>query len=61
MKTSPFPRISNCAKAAALFLPLVLTGCSLFPTTRKLPVPKAPVIEQYISPASRRVCAWWAR
>ena len=50
MKTSPFPRISNCAKAAALFLPLVLTGCSLFPTTRKLPVPKAPVIEQYISP-----------
>jgi hypothetical protein len=35
--------------AAALFLPFV-TGCSLFPTTRKLPVPKAPTITQTISP-----------
>jgi hypothetical protein len=35
---------------AALFLPLVITGCSLFPTTRKLPVPRAPVITQTISP-----------
>jgi outer membrane lipoprotein-sorting protein len=34
---------------AALFLPF-LTGCSLFPTTRKLPVPKAPTITQTISP-----------
>ena len=34
---------------AALFLPLV-TGCSLFPTTRQLPVPKAPTITQTISP-----------
>jgi hypothetical protein len=35
---------------AALSLPLFLAGCSLFPTTRKLPVPKAPTIEQSISP-----------
>lgn len=35
---------------AALFLPLLITGCSLFPTTRKLPMPKAPNIEQTISP-----------
>ena len=35
---------------AALFLPLVITGCSLFPTTRKLPVPRAPVITQTIPP-----------
>lgn len=34
----------------ALFLPLLLTGCSLLPTTRKLPVPKAPNIEQTITP-----------
>jgi hypothetical protein len=33
----------------ALFVPLLLTGCSLFPTTRKLPVPKAPVITQTIT------------
>ena len=38
------------ASIAALFLPLVITGCSLFPTTRKLPVPRAPVITQTISP-----------
>ncbi|MGO9337100.1 MAG: hypothetical protein ACLPY1_06285 [Terracidiphilus sp.] len=35
---------------AALFLPLLLTGCSLFPTTRKLPIPKAPLVEQSIPP-----------
>jgi hypothetical protein len=33
-----------------LFLPLLLTGCSLFPTTRKLPIPKPPMVEQTISP-----------
>ena len=38
------------ASIAALFLPLVITGCSLFPTTRKLPVPKAPTITQSIEP-----------
>jgi hypothetical protein len=35
---------------AALLLPLVLTGCQLFPTTRKLPMPKAPSLEQSITP-----------
>ncbi|MGD0787841.1 MAG: hypothetical protein ABR898_07630 [Terracidiphilus sp.] len=34
----------------ALCLPLLLTGCSLFPTTRKLPVPKAPTITQNATP-----------
>jgi hypothetical protein len=33
-----------------LLLPLLLTGCSLFPTTRKLPVPKAPTITQSAAP-----------
>lgn len=33
-----------------LFLPLLLTGCSLLPTTRKLPVPKAPAIIQTVTP-----------
>jgi hypothetical protein len=32
-------------------MPLVLlTGCSLFPTTRRLPVPKAPVVTQTVGP-----------
>jgi hypothetical protein len=31
-------------------LPLFLAGCSLFPTTRKLPVPKAPAITQTVTP-----------
>jgi hypothetical protein len=34
---------------ASLALPLLLTGCSLFPTTRKLPVPKPPTITQTVS------------
>ena len=38
------------AKTAALFAPLLLTGCSLFPTTRRLPIPKPPLIERTISP-----------
>jgi hypothetical protein len=33
-----------------LLLPLLLTGCSFFPTTRKLPMPKAPLVTQTISP-----------
>ena len=33
--------------AATILIPvLLLAGCSLFPTTRKLPVPKAPLIEK---------------
>jgi len=43
----PFPRP---ASFAALLLPLLLAGCSLFPTTRKLPVPKAPSNIQTITP-----------
>jgi outer membrane lipoprotein-sorting protein len=38
------------AGIAVLCLPLLVTGCSLFPTTRKLPIPKAPTITQTISP-----------
>lgn len=53
---------SRLASFAALLLPLLLTGCSLFPTTRKLPVPKAPSIEQSISPEElvSRVNDRWA-
>jgi hypothetical protein len=36
--------------ASALVLPLLLSGCSLFPTTRKLPIPKAPLIELTATP-----------
>jgi hypothetical protein len=35
--------------SAALALPLMLAGCSLFPTTRKLPVPKPPLVTQTVS------------
>jgi outer membrane lipoprotein-sorting protein len=38
------------ASFGALLLPILLTGCSLFPTTRKLPVPKAPLITQTVKP-----------
>ena len=38
------------ASAAWLGLPLVLTGCSLLPTTRHLPVPKAPEIVRTATP-----------
>ena len=38
------------ASVGALFLPLLLAGCSLFPTTRKLPVPKPPLITQTATP-----------
>jgi hypothetical protein len=34
----------------ALALPLLLSGCSILPTTRKLPVPKAPAITQTVAP-----------
>jgi hypothetical protein len=39
------------AAAATMLLPLLITGCSLFPTTRKLPVPKTPTITQTVAPA----------
>jgi hypothetical protein len=38
------------ASLGALCVPLLLTGCSLFPTTRKLPIPKAPALTQYATP-----------
>jgi hypothetical protein len=38
------------ASVGALSLPILLAGCSLFPTTRKLPVPKAPSIIQTATP-----------
>ncbi|MGO9776518.1 MAG: hypothetical protein ACLQGT_05745 [Terracidiphilus sp.] len=38
------------ASVAALALPLLLSGCSLLPATRKLPIPKAPPSEQTVAP-----------
>jgi outer membrane lipoprotein-sorting protein len=38
------------AFAAALLLPILLSGCSLFPTIRKLPMPKAPTLTQSVTP-----------
>ena len=38
------------AAAGSLALPILLTGCSLFPTIRKLPVPKPPTITQAATP-----------
>jgi len=33
-----------------LALPLLLSGCSIFPTTRKLPLPKQPLVTQTVGP-----------
>lgn len=47
------PPRNNCPRpiaAGALLLPILLSGCSLLPTTRKLPVPKAPTITQTVEP-----------
>jgi outer membrane lipoprotein-sorting protein len=43
---------ARCRQASfgALLLPLLLTGCSLFPTTRKLPIPKAPLVTETVEP-----------
>ncbi len=43
-------RLTRLISCAALAWPLTLTGCSLFPTTRKLPVPKAPAVVQTVTP-----------
>jgi outer membrane lipoprotein-sorting protein len=44
----------KCARhlvfVAALSLPLLLAGCNVFPTTRRLPVPKAPPVVQTVTP-----------
>jgi outer membrane lipoprotein-sorting protein len=45
MKTFPRP-----ATAAVLILPLILSGCSLISTTRKLPIPKAPAMVNTVTP-----------
>jgi outer membrane lipoprotein-sorting protein len=41
---------SRLASVAALFLPLLLSGCFMLSTTRRLPVPKAPAITQTVAP-----------
>jgi hypothetical protein len=42
---------ASAARAAALVVPLLLSGCSYFiPTKRRLPVPKAPAIVQTVTP-----------
>jgi hypothetical protein len=44
-------RISRASAVGLMTLPsLLLAGCSLFPTTRKLPVPKAPALTQTATP-----------
>jgi hypothetical protein len=40
---------ARLASAAILAVPLLLTGCSLFPTTRKLPIPRPPLVTQTVS------------
>jgi hypothetical protein len=45
------PRVlSRAGCCAAMALPLALSGCQLFPTTRHLPVPKAPALVQTATP-----------
>jgi hypothetical protein len=48
--TFPRPTYPRPIAAGALLLPVLLSGCSLLPTTRKLPVPKAPTITQTVEP-----------
>lgn len=40
----------ECAVGLMTLPSLLLAGCSLFPTTRKLPVPKAPAVVQTVTP-----------
>jgi len=42
--------IDRLVCAAALALPLLLSGCNILPTTRHLPVPKAPALVQTATP-----------
>jgi outer membrane lipoprotein-sorting protein len=42
--------IARLASIASLTLPLLLSGCVLLSTTRRLPVPKAPATVQTVSP-----------
>jgi outer membrane lipoprotein-sorting protein len=43
---------ANCrlTSVAALFLPLLLSGCFMLVTKRRLPVPKAPAVTQTVAP-----------
>jgi hypothetical protein len=44
-------RTCRCLAAAAILFPvMLLSGCSILPTTRKLPVPKAPMVTQTLAP-----------
>ncbi len=43
-------RAARLAQSASFFLPFLLVGCNILPTTRHLPVPKAPPMVQAISP-----------
>jgi hypothetical protein len=42
--------LRRATSAAALGAPLLLAGCSLLPSTRKLPVPKPPPLVQSVAP-----------
>jgi outer membrane lipoprotein-sorting protein len=43
-------RVRLALKGCGLLAPILLAGCSLFPSTRKLPVPKAPAVMQTATP-----------
>lgn len=47
---TPAKLTRRALSASSLSLPLFLAGCSLFPTTRHLPVPKAPALVQNATP-----------
>lgn len=47
---NPITLARAALSASSLALTLVLAGCSLFPTTRHLPVPKAPPLVQTVTP-----------
>ena len=42
--------VRRAASAVFLGAPLLIAGCSLLPSTRKLPVPKAPATVQTVDP-----------
>lgn len=43
-------RLGRGGAFGLLALPLLLSGCSVFPTTRKLPLPKQPLVTQTVGP-----------
>ncbi len=43
-------RLNRCFATCGLALPMMLAGCSLLPSTRHLPVPKAPATVQTATP-----------